>query len=370
MNNSLRVTLIRATCPVAVLLGAACAGGPIGSLHPVANIPPFVIRDTAASDSVDLTYLGTSGFLIRRDGHALMTGPFFSNPGFFWHIFLRFRVHQRTGYIDRVFEDTALRAGANQTAAILIGHSHYDHLMDVPYVAEHYAVNARIYGSPTMGHILAGDSLLHHRTGRLDPFDRVVVIDSPDVGGLYSRGQWYYVADSTMRFMALKSEHPPNFLWITIAKRNEDRDFKKLPTGAWGWSLGETYAYLIDLLDANKQVAFRIYYTDAPARPPLGYAPTDVLGDGHRVDVALICVGNYDRVDAYPQALIRQLDPRIVVLSHWEDFFRDPALPQQVVWLAATDPLVARIDSALPPGATWLTPRPLATLRVVRLRSP
>lgn len=370
MNGPLRITLIRAACPLGILLGAGCAGGPIGSLHPIANIPPFVIRDTAAPDSVDLTYLGTSGFLIRRGDHALMTGPFFSNPSFLWHILFRFRVHQRTGYINRVFEDTALRNGATQTAAILIGHSHYDHLMDVPYVAEHYATGARIYGSPTMGHILAGDSLLHHRTEQRNPSDRVVVIDSSDVGSLHRRGRWYYVDDSTMRFMALKSEHPPNFLWITIANRRADSDFTKLPTGAWDWSLGETYAYLIDLLDANRHVVFRIYYTDAPPRPPLGYAPIDVLGDGHRVDVAIICVGNYDRVDAYPQALIRQLDPRIIVLSHWEDFFRDPALPQHVVWLAKTDPLVARIDSALPRGATWLTPRPLATLRVVRVRSP
>lgn len=171
---------------IALLLGAAlaaaCAGGPIESLHPMANIPPFIIRDSAPADSFDLTFLGTSGFLIKRDGHAVMTGPLFSNPGFFWHILFRFPIHQRTGFIDRVFSDTALRHGADVTASILIGHSHYDHLMDVPYVAEHYALHAQIYGSPTMGHILAGDSLLHHRTGHSDSLDRVRVIDEPSRG--------------------------------------------------------------------------------------------------------------------------------------------------------------------------------------------
>lgn len=370
-TESLRAAMRRISLLLgAALAPAACAGGPIESLHPLTNIPPFIIRDSVPADSFDLTFLGTSGFLIERDNHAVMTGPFFSNPGFFWHIFLRFAVHQRTDYIDRVFSDSALRHGAQVTTSILIGHSHYDHLMDVPYVAERYATHAQIYGSPTMGHILAGDSLLHHRTEQRDSLDRVRVIDSSDVGSLNRSGRWYYTADSTARFMALRSEHPANFLWITIAKRSETRDFTKLPTGAWGWSLGETYAYLIDLLGSNNQVVFRIYYTDAPARQPLGFAPTQVLSDGHRVDVAILCVGNYDRVDRYPQALMRQLNPRIVVLGHWEDFFRDPTKPEKVVWLTSTNPLLARIDAALAPDATWLTPRRFATLRVVRVRTP
>ena len=358
------------TLSLGAALATACAGGPIESLHPIANIPPFIIRDSAPADSFDLTFLGTSGFLVKRDGHAVMTGPLFSNPGFFWHILFRFPIHQRTGFIDSVFSDTALRHGAEVTASILIGHSHYDHLMDVPYVAEHYALHAQIYGSPTMGHILAGDSLLHHRTWHPDSLDRVRVIDAADVGTVDRSGRWYYVADSTIRFMALRSEHPANFLWITIAKRNETHDLTQLPTGAWGWSLGETYAYLIDLLGTDKHVVFRIYYTDAPGRPPLGFAPTAVLADGHRVDVAILCVGNYDKVDTYPQALLRQLEPRMVVLGHWEDFFRNASKPEKVVWLTSTNPLVARIDSALPPDATWITPRRFATLRVVRVRVP
>jgi len=150
-------------------LVAACAGGPIESLHPLTNVPPFIIRDSFAADSFDWTFLGTSGFLIERDGHAVMTGPLFSNPGFLWHILLDLPIRQRRDYIDRVFSDSALRHGAEVTTAILIGHSHYDHLMDVPYVAERYAVHAEIYGSPTMGHILAGDGLLHHRTSKRIP---------------------------------------------------------------------------------------------------------------------------------------------------------------------------------------------------------
>jgi L-ascorbate metabolism protein UlaG (beta-lactamase superfamily) len=38
---------------------------------------------------------------------------------------------------------------------LLVGHAHYDHLLDVPRILQTHAPQAKVYGSKTMGHILA-----------------------------------------------------------------------------------------------------------------------------------------------------------------------------------------------------------------------
>ena len=42
-----------------------------------------------------------------------------------------------------------------RTQAILAGHSHYDHLMDLPYITSRYAPQATVYGNDTMVNLLA-----------------------------------------------------------------------------------------------------------------------------------------------------------------------------------------------------------------------
>ena len=62
--------------------------------------------------------------------------------------------------------------------AILVGHSHYDHLMDVPLIARRYVPNATIYGSLTTKRILMGDSSMRANANRIDslvPADSTIV---------------------------------------------------------------------------------------------------------------------------------------------------------------------------------------------------
>ena len=89
------------------------------------------IKIPCCKEDIEITYLGASGFLIERDGDdfAVLTAPFFSNPKI---TSILGPIYPNKKEIDRGLENTSL----DNVKVILVGHAHYDHLMDVPYVVK------------------------------------------------------------------------------------------------------------------------------------------------------------------------------------------------------------------------------------------
>ena len=78
-----------------------------------------------------LTYLGVAGWQLEADGHTLLLDPYFSRPD-----------------LDGPIVPDAAAIAARTPArvdAILIGHSHVDHLLDAPTIAR--ATGAQLIGS-------------------------------------------------------------------------------------------------------------------------------------------------------------------------------------------------------------------------------
>ena len=307
--------------------------------------------------------MGAEGFLIKRGAHAILTGPLLSNPGLF-SIAINGRIGPDTQWIDRKLGTDQMRRDLLSVDAILIGHSHYDHLLDVPYIAEHYATNATIWGSPSTGHILHGDSALRP-IGRLGESDghahRVMVIDSASVGSINRPGRWIYVANNSIRLMALISEHVPNVGHHLLAAGLVTRDENELPRLVDGWKVGESYAYLIDFLRPDSTVVFRLYYMDAVARPPLGFPPELTGADAAPITVAILCAGNFEQVADYPGRLIGALHPAQVLLGHWENFFRSQQKSTKVLPFLNASALARRLDDAMPDSSAWVTPALFST---------
>lgn len=300
--------------------------------------------------------MGASGFLIRRGDAVLLTAPFFSNPG-----------------LVRVGLGLPIRADANRIArglasiepqlarveSILVGHSHYDHLMDLPSVARTIAElggrRPTIYASRTAAHILAG----------FPDLAADVVVVNPGAGSWRRVGRWLPVdaPRPRFRFMALHSEHEPHFLGLKFFGGKLTRDRTKPPRNAWGWREGQTFAWLIDVRGPDGRYDFRLHYQDSSSSPPWGFPPVFAAADERPYDVAVLCSGGFDQVKDYPQAILRDLRPRHVILGHWESFFRSQQRALRPVPTLDTEELVTRIGSALPEGSAWTTPEPGAVLR-------
>lgn len=313
---------------------------------------------------ISITYLGVSGLLIEHQGHVLLTAPFFSNPSL---AMVRPRLTRLLRSSPRISADTQaidkmLPRSADRATAILVGHGHYDHLMDIPYIATKRATASKVYGGPSVRHMLMGDSAL-----RSDGGQRLVAIPEASVGRPKRRGVWYYTEDSAYRFMALIAAHAPTLRqWkrsYTFTIGSVDVDLDSLPHTAAEWKLGEPYAYLIDVLAAGTgKAVFRIYFQDAPSEPPLGFPPSELLTE-RVVDVAVLCAATSSNVSNTPDSLLAVLKPRQVIVAHWEDFFRSQTLPSQLSPATDLDAFRESLRKSLPRSAGWVMPLPQTTFR-------
>lgn len=315
------------------------------------------------SQQIAVTYLGVSGILIEHQGHVLLTAPFFTNPPLSLvarsprRLFLSSaRISPDARAIERLLPKAADRA-----SAILVGHGHYDHLMDVPYIANHRAKVAVIYGGPSIRHMLMGDSALRAQAERLVP----IAVEASATRD--RNGEWFYTSDSAFRFMALFSGHAPNYKVLgrgyTFAAGVVTSDMDSLPPTAGDWKLGEPYSYIIDVLGGVRRgTIFRIYFQDAPSEPPLGFPPQELLTE-HPVDLAILCAVISSNVTATPDRLLGVLQPPSVLVTHWESFFRSQTLPEEVGRGTNVDTFMLSLNRSLPIAATWAMPRPQATFR-------
>jgi L-ascorbate metabolism protein UlaG (beta-lactamase superfamily) len=263
-----------------------------------------------------LTYLGVGGWILEHGDDMILTAPFFTNPGFV-----------RTGLAsiatDTLEVDRQMsRYDVRRARAILTGHAHYDHLMDVPRVATSHAPDARIVGSRTVANTLGSWSGVGSRVD--------VVNDS--VGDQKTAGRWLRYGRG-VRVMPLRSRHAPHFDGYTLYQGTVQRPRTVAPRYASEWLDGETFAFLIDFMDASDSVAFRVYYQDAVVAPPLGFAPDELIAE-RPVDVAILVPATFDQVDWHPEAFVENLQPRRVLLGHWEDFFAPVDAPTRALMLS------------------------------------
>ncbi|HTD83397.1 MAG TPA: hypothetical protein VK648_06350 [Gemmatimonadaceae bacterium] len=341
---------------------------PVESARNPVGCTPVECGDS--THGIAVTYLGVSGLLIEHERHVLLTAPFFSNPSFNE---VRPRVRRVLRSTPRIMPDTQiieklLPHAADRARAILVGHGHYDHLMDIPYIATHRATFATIYGGPSVRHMLMGDSALRANGG-----ERVVAISLGAAGSPRRQGRWYYTDDSAYRFMAVVAGHAPTYrAWkksYTFTMGTVDADLDSLPHTAAEWKLGEPYAFIIDVLaDRTRETVFRIYFQDAPSEPPLGFPPDSLLAE-RRIDLAVLCAATSSNVSNTPDSLLAIIKPMQVIVGHWEDFFRSRSLPPQVG--VATDVAAFRrsLSRELPESTPWVMPLPQSTFRFRESRS-
>ncbi len=246
-------------------------------------------------NTVQIQWLGVAGYWISLDGHAVLLSPFYSKQSIFRLAFSSLEVN--TALIDRKLPSV------QGVEAILVGHAHYDHLLDVPYIATRHATAAPIYGSRTAVNILAGFGI---------PAARRIEV---------ARDAWTYTASRRIRFAAFRSEHAPHVGRIVHLWSGEvPEPMTKPPTTARQFQEGLPLSYLIEFLDAEEKPLFAIFYQDSASTGGVGF-PTIP----HRpVDVALLTVPSWKNVDRYPEDVLAQLRPDHVILGHFDDFFTDP----------------------------------------------
>lgn len=114
---------------------------------------------------LELEWLGTAGFRLRAEGTTVLVDPYVSRPG--W----------RSVAFDPVLRSSPelIDAHVPRADAVLVGHTHFDHALDVPAIARRDG--ATVYGSASLRHLMglhglaaAAVEVEPHRPYEIGPF--------------------------------------------------------------------------------------------------------------------------------------------------------------------------------------------------------
>jgi L-ascorbate metabolism protein UlaG (beta-lactamase superfamily) len=237
----------------------------------------LIARDSATTprDGVRVTYLGTNGYQFEFNGHALLVDPYFSRVDLL-SVALGSRLQPNTPRVADGMRHLAPRADV-----ILITHGHFDHLLDVPILMSR--MHAHLIASAT-----AID--LAKRAGAQSG-------DAVTPGDVRRIGPW--------KIRVLPATH--DRLFGRVPFDQHDTHSSNPPQRPADWICGEPLAFLIEVGDQ------RIYIdsggTPAQLPPP------------ERVDLAILGMALPDS-RARLSGAVERLQPRYVLPSHQDDFFR------------------------------------------------
>ncbi len=325
-------------------------------------------RPAVEDGDVLVRYLGVSGLYVEWRGVALLFGPYFS------------RVSLRSAAFGRIVQDRAAIArgldglALERVQAVLVGHTHYDHLADVPVVLTAHVPRARVLVNRSGAHMLAAFPELRGRVLDVEPqalrWIRLTAHDGSEL---------------PVRVLPIPSSHASHFAGYHYAPGEVQEDWATWDDKRHAdMKEGLPLAFLVDFLDVLGTPAFRLYYQDAASAAPLGFPPSDVIAE-RPVDLAVTCMPSSWRARDYPRGILERTRAAHVLVTHYEDFFRPLDRPLRFVG-ALTDSRAAtfledvRVEMALashasagpepticgPASSAWSMPLPGEWLRFPR----
>ena len=269
------------------------------------------------SDSITLKYLGSGGYYFSNGKSAFIIDPFFS-PYQIVPLAIT-KIGPQTANVELGLADIKKEV-YNNVEAIFISHSHYDHLLDAPYVFNHYLdtskTTTKIYGSSSTKTIASSVVESKH----LENIEE-------NVCSLKSKGEWIYLNEGRIRVMPIQTRHAPHLkiivsisLYTGEAKPIKKYDTDSTKTFVTKWKGGCTFAYLIDFM-SHGSPNFRIFLLTSASSPPDGYVHKEILAE-HKVNLAILGAASSGNVENYPQGILQHIKPEKLIIAHWEDLFK------------------------------------------------
>ena len=255
---------------------------------------------------LSITYIGVGCTLLRWGQTAVLTDPFWSHIGLGQVLFGRLEadMDQVSGHLPPL----------DDVRAILVGHGHYDHVLDMPWVCEAVHADASVLGSRSLKHQYAG-------AGIARPFVSVNDWLTTSVAA----GPWWTSGDGRFRVLPIQSGHPAQYAGIHLYTKHLTEDATGTPTRVHDFQEGRTLAWLVDFLDGDA-IAHRVFIETTATGPPLGLVPPSILRE-RPVDIAIVAMDTARLAAKGSATVLDSLRPHTALFVHWENFFRTKDRP-------------------------------------------
>ncbi len=232
------------------------------------------------SERLRLRWLGTAGFAIEHQGWVLLIDPYLT------------RVPLRRCLWSSIEPDwpTIHRyvAGAD---GILCGHTHFDHVLDVPAIARF--TGAQVFGSTSAVTLCRAAGIAADRL-----HDVQAMADGSEV-----RAE---LGPFELRFVP--SEHSP-LLRGRVPYPGDITDGHQVPARARDYRCGAVFNVAVTV--AGRTI---VHTGSANLRD-------DVDPSFRDIDLLLLCVAGWTATPRLVERLLSKVSPGAVLLSHWDNFF-------------------------------------------------
>jgi L-ascorbate metabolism protein UlaG (beta-lactamase superfamily) len=228
---------------------------------------------------LELEWLGVAGYRLTCEGVSLFVDPYVSRAP------LRSLLLRRPALPDPVRLDRHIRP-PGPVAGVLVGHTHFDHAIDAPAIARRYGCGA--YGSDSLARLMRA-----HGLGA-----QAVEVQPRRV---------YELGPFSVRFIPSRHSRLLFGRKVPMDGPLTCEDVHALSPGAY--RCGPVFGIRIDVAGAS------LYHQGSAD------LDDDALGD-EPVDVFLAGVAGRQVTPHYWRRILPRLDPRVVVPTHYDDFFR------------------------------------------------
>jgi len=238
-----------------------------------------VVRAAVSPGEAEVEWLGVSGYRLSYEGKTVFIDPYFSRAPF------RDLVLRRTALPDPAALDRFVHA-PGEVVGVLVGHTHFDHALDAPALARRFGCDA--YGSRSLVNLMALHGLAE-RTVEVEPY------------------RTYELGPFEVSFTP--SLHSKLLLGLAVPYDGElcCDHLDSLSPGAY--RCGQVWGISIAV------AGVRFYHQGS----------ANLVDDAVRergVDVFLAGVAGRSFTHDYWQRILPLLEPRAVVPTHYDNFFR------------------------------------------------
>lgn len=246
-----------------------------------------------------ITWTGCAGFILEFGGTRICFDPFVSNPGL-----------RRLVLGPPIPDVELIKSTFGTVAAAFIGHTHYDHAMDVATVIGANPA-AIVYGSTTTAEICRRQGLLAQQVATAVDGQRIVV--------------------GPFTIEPIASEHGN----VPLVGRIDPIELRGpgVPRSPLRWPRGDVFAWRVEFAGLALHV-----------QTSAGIA-IDALARQSHADILIACLAARHGTPSYFERLGKVLTPRVVIPCHHDNFLypvtSKPRAVPQLDWRAFLDDVAA-----------------------------